>query len=56
MGSACADDRANRTTDAGGDAACWLDRVCDRCGMIDDELEAPHVCRRPAEPSAHAAD
>jgi hypothetical protein len=30
----------------GGDDACWLDRVCERCGaMLDDD--SPHRCRPP---------
>jgi rubrerythrin len=23
-------------TDQGGDAACWADRVCPACGMLDE--------------------
>jgi uncharacterized protein YndB with AHSA1/START domain len=30
--------------DEGGDAACWLDRICDRCGGFID-AGAPHRCR-----------
>ena len=29
--------------DEGGDAACWLDSVCDRCGSLIDKAE-PHRC------------
>jgi hypothetical protein len=36
--------------DEGGDDACWLDRVCDRCGAFIDDAE-PHVCRQPADTS-----
>jgi len=40
--------------DAGGDDACWLDRVCDRCGgFVDDPAE--HRCRPAAAPPDDAA-
>jgi rubrerythrin len=29
----------------GGDAVCWLDRVCDRCGTLEDGPPA-RVCPR----------
>ncbi len=33
--------------DEGGEDACWVDRVCDRCGaVVEDD---PHVCRALAE-------
>jgi hypothetical protein len=31
-------------TDYGGDPACWLSSVCDRCGALIDAAE-PHRCR-----------
>ena len=37
--------------DLGGDAACWLDTVCDRCGALIDPAE-PHRCRLPATGTA----
>ena len=30
-------------SDLGGDPACWLDRVCDRCGAFVDESQQ-HRC------------
>jgi hypothetical protein len=33
-------------SELGGDAACWLDRVCDQCGAFLGADEA-HECRRP---------
>ncbi len=27
-------------TDAGGDPACWADRVCPACGMLDERTTA----------------
>ena len=30
--------------DVGGDPACWLDAVCDRCGALIEAGE-PHRCR-----------
>jgi GNAT superfamily N-acetyltransferase len=36
--------------DGGGDPACWLDRVCDRCGALVDAAE-PHQCRAAATPT-----
>jgi hypothetical protein len=32
--------------DGGGDDACWLEQVCERCGGFIDPAE-PHVCREP---------
>jgi hypothetical protein len=29
--------------DAGGDAACWANRVCQQCGRLN-EAERPVVC------------
>ena len=37
-------------SDDGGDPACWLDRVCDRCGAMVEGDAANHVCRPPAAP------
>jgi len=31
----------------GGDLACWLDRVCDECGVFVDDEQA-HTCRKPS--------
>ena len=44
-------------TDSGGDPACWLSRVCDRCGSLVDDAE-PHRCRdsTPDAPAATAVD
>ena len=39
--SATADPGAS---DPGGDPACWLDRVCDRCGAMIEGDAARHVC------------
>lgn len=33
-----------------GDPACWLDRICDRCGAIVDGDPASHTCRETAAP------
>jgi O-acetyl-ADP-ribose deacetylase (regulator of RNase III) len=41
-------DRAS--SDHHGDPACWLDRVCDRCGALIEGDAATHVCRRAAAP------
>jgi hypothetical protein len=42
------------TDDDAGDAACWLDRVCDVCGgFIDDRRE--HECRSAVDRSGSAA-
>lgn len=27
-------------TDRGGEAACWLDRVCPECGALNDDAQA----------------
>ena len=35
-----------RVVDEGGDAACWLDRVCDDCGAFTDDGHK-HECRAP---------
>jgi hypothetical protein len=32
-----ASQESDRTTDEGGDAACWLNRVCPACGRLADE-------------------
>jgi hypothetical protein len=32
--------------DEGGDDACWIEQVCDRCGGFIDPAES-HVCRHP---------
>jgi uncharacterized protein len=32
----------------GGDAACWLDHVCDNCGRLIED-PAVHECDAPAE-------
>lgn len=34
---------------AGGDAVCWLERVCDRCGALDDGPPTA-VCERCGAP------
>jgi hypothetical protein len=33
------------TEEQGGDPACWLEQVCDRCGAFVDAAE-PHRCQR----------
>jgi hypothetical protein len=35
-----------RPDDEGGDAACWLDRVCPDCGAFV-ERDQPHDCPEP---------
>jgi rubrerythrin len=41
--------------DNGGDPACWADRVCDECGLLDERAErdgrCPH-CGATDEPPA----
>jgi hypothetical protein len=38
----------------GGDPACWLDHVCDRCGrFVEDDRE--HNCGEPAAVSPPAS-
>lgn len=32
-----------------GESACWLDRVCDGCGRVDDDLDDERRCRACAE-------
>jgi tellurite resistance-related uncharacterized protein len=39
--------------DEGGDAACWADRVCDRCGRISD---GPHSCQPEVGPVTRVID
>jgi rubrerythrin len=42
----------------GGDAVCWLNRVCPDCGRLDDGPR-PGVCPAcgaPLEDDPHAAD
>jgi hypothetical protein len=38
----------------GGDPACWLDHVCDRCGRFVDDTTTHH-CDAPAHPPAAPA-
>jgi rubrerythrin len=38
------------TTAEGGDAACWLDRVCDECGALVDGPD--EMCPRCGKPLA----
>lgn len=40
-------------TEEGGDAACWVDRVCDRCGALEDGPAAAFCprCGSPADDS-----
>jgi hypothetical protein len=33
-------------SDEGGDPACWLNNVCDRCGSLIADA-SPHRCRAP---------
>jgi hypothetical protein len=40
-------DPAASTDELGGDPACWLDAVCDRCGALIEPAQ-PHRCRTPA--------
>jgi hypothetical protein len=40
------DDDGDDDGEDGGDPACWLDRVCDRCGAMLDGSD--HDCRVPA--------
>jgi hypothetical protein len=37
-----------------GESVCWLDRVCEVCGRIDDELDEARRCGdcRDREPDA----
>lgn len=37
----------------GGDPACWLSRVCDRCGRLSDDLRAHHCEQCGTELSTH---
>lgn len=39
----------------GGDAVCWLTRVCDRCGALADGVPA-EVCERCGAPRGAPAD
>lgn len=39
--------------DEGGDAACWADRVCDRCGRMSD---GPHTCQPEVGPVTRVID
>jgi rubrerythrin len=40
--------RETAAEDSGGDAACWLDRVCDDCGaLVDGPDETCPRCGRP---------
>jgi hypothetical protein len=37
----------------GGDPACWLEDVCERCGaFVEAGADDRHVCRTPARPSS----
>jgi predicted amidophosphoribosyltransferase len=40
-----------------GDPACWLDRVCDACGAMREDMAAPRCARCgapfPGAPSDH---
>ena len=45
---------ADGAAPGGGDPACWLDGVCDRCGAMV-EGDVGHVCRTPAAPSNRPA-
>ncbi|NUS13799.1 MAG: hypothetical protein HOY69_20740 [Streptomyces sp.] len=29
----------------GGDPVCWLDRVCEECGAIREDMKAPRCAR-----------
>jgi hypothetical protein len=40
------------TSDEGGEAACWLHLVCDRCGALVDDLDA-HACEPSTDRSEH---
>jgi NMD protein affecting ribosome stability and mRNA decay len=31
-------------SDAGGDPACWADRVCPVCGMLDERKRRDGLC------------
>jgi hypothetical protein len=42
-------------SESGGDAACWLERVCDTCGGVITADES-HECRRPAERQPSTGD
>ena len=37
-------DESSDTPVEGGDAACWLQLVCERCGGVREEA-VPHECR-----------
>lgn len=39
-----------QSADDGGDPACWLEHVCERCGAFVD-ADAPHTCRDPVSRS-----
>lgn len=49
-------------TDLGGDPACWADRVCPACGMLDERAggvrdgRCPHCGRTDEAPDAGSAD
>ena len=44
----------------GGDPVCWLDRVCDACGAMREDLREPRCARCgapfPGPPAAHPQD
>jgi len=43
-------------SDDGGDPACWLGAVCERCGALVEDA-AEHRCRRSVDaPDADAAE
>lgn len=52
-----ADSRADAPApvELGGDAVCWLDRVCDTCGALADGPAAA-VCERCGAPRRDPAD
>ncbi|MFG1806720.1 hypothetical protein [Streptomyces sp. NPDC049040] len=37
------EEREERTE--GGDPVCWLDRVCDACGAMREDMRAVHCAR-----------
>ncbi|HEX5405168.1 MAG TPA: hypothetical protein VFX16_23045 [Pseudonocardiaceae bacterium] len=39
------DGEQHRTSDEGGDPACWLGQVCPECGAFTDQA-APATCPR----------
>jgi rubrerythrin len=38
-------DARNDAADTGGDPACWADRVCPACGLLDERAERDGRCR-----------